>query len=177
MPVVILVIVLLLAMMAFALIMLPVSIVMRYRAGKARRRARGWITSINLFAATLSTLILIGSAAVSNFWIPQAFFYTICGFGVGCLLGLLGLAAARWEATHQTLHYTPNRWLILAITLVVTSRIFYSFWRGWQAWQATLSHKSFLDAVGAAQSMAAGAVVLGYYVVFWAGLRWRLRKY
>ena len=52
----------------------------------------------------------------------------------GCLLGLLGLALTRWEHTPRALHYTPNRWLILIITLVVSARLLYGIWRIWHGW-------------------------------------------
>jgi hypothetical protein len=162
---------------AFALVMLPISLILRYRAGSARRRARGWIVTLNFIAATLSALMLLVTAGFSNLWIPEAFAFTCGGLAVGFTLGLLGLWASRWEATHQALHYTPNRWLILLITLVVTCRIGYSFWRGWHAWRAAFTHESLLDAAGAADAMAAGAMVLGYYVVYWAGLRSRLKRH
>jgi hypothetical protein len=74
------------------------------------------------------------------------------------------------------LHYTPNRWLVLAITLVVTARVLYGFWRAWESWRAGLSEGSWFVAAGVAGSMAAGAVVLGYYLVYWIGVRRRLRR-
>jgi hypothetical protein len=35
---------------------------------------------------------------------------------------------------------------------------------------------AWVAASGAAASMSAGAVVLGYYLVYWAGVRRRLRR-
>jgi hypothetical protein len=84
---------------------------------------------------------------------------------------------SRWEATPGALHYTPNRWLVLAITLSVASRLLYGMWRGWQAWQAGLNGAPWLVASGAAGSLAAGAVVLGYYLIYWLGVRRRLHAH
>jgi hypothetical protein len=89
---------------------------------------------------------------------------------------MIGLLLTRWEAEPGALHYTPNRWLVLAITLVVTARLAYGFWRGWQAWRAGIAGNSWFVASGVAGSMAAGAVVLGYYLVYWMGVRRRVRQ-
>lgn len=175
MPIVVIVGVVLLALVAFMAVMLPLGIVLRFRAGSTRRRAWGWIVSLNLFASAISSTMLLVTAAISNRWIPDAFRYTLTGFAIGFLLGAVGLLLSRWESTHAGLHYTPNRWLILLITLVVTSRILYGFWRAWDAWRTTGGDESWLAASGAAGSMAAGAAVLGYYVIYWAGLSRKVR--
>jgi hypothetical protein len=97
------------------------------------------------------------------------------GFVSGCLLGLVGLALSRWEAAPGSLHYTPNRWLVLGITLVVTARLGFGFWRTWHAWHATPDYGSWLAESGVAGSLAAGAVVLAYYLTYWLGVRRRLQ--
>jgi hypothetical protein len=58
----------------------------------------------------------------------------------------------------------------------VTARLAYGFWRGWQTWRAGVEGASWFAASGAAGSMAAGAVVLGYYLAYWMGVRWRFRQ-
>src|SRR5688572_15140721 len=134
MPVILIAAAVLLMGIAMMAIMLPLSIAMRFRAGTRRRRAWGWIVSANLFAASLSGALLLVTAAIGNRWIPDAFRYTLIGCAAGFALGFLGLATSHWEKTPQGLHYTPNRWLILMLTVVVTARIVYGFWRGWHAW-------------------------------------------
>ena len=64
--------------------------------------------------------------------------------------------------------------LMLLVTLVVTARVVYGFWRSWHAWNAGVD--SWGAAFGIAQSMAAGAVVLGYYLVYWIGVRRQFRR-
>ena len=157
--------------------LLPLSLVQRYRVGTARRPARGWVAALNLVALALSIVIFLFGAAVTSFWVPHAFSYALAGLTAGGVLGLLGLRLTRWERTPQTLHYTPNRLLVLTVTLVVTASLFYGFWRGWQTWQTGLDASSWLAASGAAGSMAAGAVVLGYYLTYWAGVRRRIRRW
>ena len=56
----------------------------------------------------------------------------------------------------------------------VTARIGYGFWRAWHAWQTTAGGSSWLERAGVADSLAAGGVVLGYYLAYFAGLRWKL---
>lgn len=155
--------------------LMPLSILLRYRAGTARRQARGWVATINVLGIAVSAALFLMVAAVTSLWVPKAFTYSLAGLGGGCLLGLVGLLATRWESTPQSVHYTPNRWLVLAITLVVTSRMIYGFWRGWHTWHSRPDDTSLLVAFGAAGSLAAGAVVLGYYLTYWTGV-WRASR-
>jgi hypothetical protein len=156
--------------------LLPLSLVMRYRAGTARRPARTWVATVNLVGVAASAGLFLGAAALTAVWVPDAFRYALMGLAGGVVLGLLGLALTRWEATPRTLHYTPNRWLVLGITLVVTARLAYGCWRGWQSWRWSTDDSSWLASAGVAGSLAAGAVVLGYYLTYWAGVRQRLRR-
>ena len=174
MPLVLLALALLLLLPLFVLL-LPLSLVQRYRAGTARRPARGWVVTLNLLALALSTGIFLATAAMTSLWVPDAFLYTLLGLAAGGVLGLLGLATTRWEATHPSLHFTPNRWLVLALLLVVTSRIVYGFWRSWEAWRSTGA--GWLAEAGVAGSMAAGALVLGYALTYWLGVRALLRRH
>ena len=80
----------------------------------------------------------------------------------------------RWEHAPRALHYTPNRWLILIITLAVSARLLYGIWRIWHGWRTSGSDTSWLTSVGIAGSLALGALMLGYYVAYSAGIWWRL---
>ncbi len=157
--------------------LIPVSLVQRYRMGTSRQRARGWLAAINLVGLTLSCLLFLASAAVTSIWVPNALKYTAAGLGTGCVLGIVGLWLTRWEPGIESLHYTPNRLLVLAVTLVVTARVLYGFWRGWHTWRAGLHDESWFVVAGVAESMAAGAVVLGYYLAYWIGVRRRIRRH
>jgi hypothetical protein len=57
----------------------------------------------------------------------------------------------------------------------VTARVLYGFWRSWHAWSEGLH--SWTAAFGVAGSMGAGAVVLGYYLAYWIGVRRRLKRH
>jgi hypothetical protein len=166
-----------LSIVLLAIVLMPLTLVQRYRVGTMRRAARGWVATVNLVAIVLSIGIFLFSSAITSFWLPGAFSYALAGLLIGCACGLLGLALTRWESSSQSLHYTPNRWLVLIITLVVTGRILYGFWRSWHAWQSGPHGGTWFVASGVAGSLGAGAIVLGYYVVYWAGVRRRLKRH
>jgi hypothetical protein len=155
--------------------LIPLSLIQRVRLGGMRRTARGWVATLNLFSVALSALIFILAAFVTTRWVPSALRYTLAGLAAGCLLGLVGVLLTRWERAGARLYYTPNRWLALIVTLVVTVRVCYGFWRSWEAWQESVNQMAWIARSGLAESMSAGAVVLGYYLVYWTGIRRRIR--
>ena len=154
----------------------PLLLVLRYRAETVRRRGRRWVATVNLVAIGFSAGLFLCVAGITSIWIPDAFRYSVFGLIGGCFLGLLGLILTRWEDTPEALHYTPNRWLILIITLVVTVRLMYGVWRIWHSWSTSGSDTSWLEEAGVAGSLALAAILLGYYVIYSAGLRWRLGR-
>jgi hypothetical protein len=168
--------VVLVAVLLASIALLPLTLVQRYRVGTSRRLARSWLATVNIVGLAVSTMLLLSGAAVTNVWVPGAFAYTLAGLAAGSVLGLVGLATTRWEAAGASLHYTPNRWLVLAITLAVTLRIAYGFWRSWTSWRSGLTGGPWLVESGAAGALAAGALVLGYYLAYWIGVRRRARQ-
>ena len=154
----------------------PLLLFLRYRAGKSRRKARSWVAIINLVSFVLSAGLFIWIAAITNFWIPKAFGYSLLGLISGCLLGFAGLTATRWEKTPDAVHYTPNRWLVLLVTLAVGARMAYGLWRIWHAWHITGHDSSWLAAAGIPGSMAVGALVIGYYLAYSVGVAGKLRN-
>ena len=159
------------------IVLIPVGIVRRYQVGTSRQRARGWVAALNLFGLGLSAIIFLTAAALTSLWVPETLGYTAAGLAGGCALGLLGLWLTRWEPGLDALHYTPNRALVLALTLIVTARILYGFWRSYESWRAGLSGDAWFVEAGVAGAMAAGAVVLGYYLTYWLGVRRRLKRH
>lgn len=155
----------------------PLMIVQRFRAGTARRPGRGWVATLNLFAILLSLGVFTFAAALTTFWVPRAFSYSLLGLLAGGVLGALGLALTRWERGGGALHYTPNRWLVLLITVAVAVRLLYGFARAWNAWSAEAVGSSWVAAAGIEQSMAVGAGVLGYYAIYAIGVWWRVRRH
>jgi hypothetical protein len=157
--------------------LIPLSIIQRFRVGTRRRQAREWVAMLNVIAVAFSAVLFVTGAFITSRWIPEALTYTLAGFGAGCVLGVLGIGFTRWEYAGRRLQYTPNRWLVLTITLVVAARVLYGFWRTWEAWRASVETMAWVAASGIAASMSAGAVALGYYLIFWTGVRRRIRRH
>jgi len=169
---------LLLVLVVLAVIaLIPISIIQRYRMGVSRQRARGWLIGFNLAGLTLSVVLFLVSATFTTIWVPGALTYTAGGLATGAALGIVGLWVTRWEPGLDALHFTPARWLVLGITLVVTARLLYGFWRAVNTWRLGAEGESWIAQSGVAGSMAAGAVVLGYYLAYWIGVRSRFRKH
>jgi hypothetical protein len=158
-------------------ILMPLSLVQRYRVGTSRRRVRGWLALANIAAMAFAVVFFLTVTAAVGLWVPGAFTSSLAGLAAGAVLALLGLWLTRWEPTTQGLHFTPNRWLVLGITLLVTARILYGLWRAWHAWRLGLDDGTWFAAAGVAGSFAAGALVLGYYLTYWVGVRRRLAWY
>jgi hypothetical protein len=164
---------LIVAAFVFAVVMLPFALVFRYRYGTRRRRARVWVATLNAGSLAISATMVLISAAITTRYVPASFSFATFGLACGATLGLVGLVLTRWERDGPSLFYTPSRLLVLAVTLVVTARIAYGFWRGWHTWRAAQEGTSWIAAIGIPGSLAAGAVVIGYYLVYWAGVRSR----
>ena len=155
---------------------MPLLLVLRYRDGTARRLGRRWVTTVNLVSLIFSAVPFLWFASITALWVPNAFSYSLAGLTAGGFLGLLGLILTRWEPAPRAIYYTPNRWLVLVITLAVTARLLYGVWRIWSAWRKSGANDLWIGAAGVSGSMGVGAVVLGYYLIYYAGVRWRLRK-
>ena len=158
------------------IILIPVSLMLRIRRGTMRRQARGWVVTANAIAITFSTAMFLIGALITSRWVPDALRYALGGLSIGAALGLVGFAFTRWESSRGVVHYTPNRWLVLIVTIVVAARIFYGVWRVWAAWQAGTEAIGTVAASGVQMSLAAGAVVLGYYLIYWIAVHRRLRS-
>jgi hypothetical protein len=153
--------------------LMPIGLIQRYRAGTARRVARGWVANLNIAALSFSVVLFVGGAAITRFWVPRALSYSLIGLAFGSLVGLAGLALTRWEHTAGKLHYTSNRFLVLVITLVVTGRLAYG---GWRLWQGGSANGAYLVESGVPGSLAAGALVLGYSLTYWIGVSRQARR-
>jgi hypothetical protein len=167
---------LLLALPLIVALMMPFILLQRYRAGTTRRLARPWLAKLNVIAMIFSAGFFLLTAAISSFWIANAVQAAAIGLGIGCALGMVGVWVSRWEATPRDLHYTPNRWLVLFITLAVTARVAYGLWRAWMTVRAD-PNQSFMGAFGVAESLGVAAVVIGYYLAYGVGLQRRISRW
>lgn len=166
---------LVLALFALWLVLLPLSLCARYRGGRARRRAQGWVVRGNAWLVAVSVPIFILSSWISTRWVPDALHDALIGLLAGALLGILSLWLTRFERDGQALWYTPNRWLVLALTILVAMRILAGLWVGWRhlASHAPSALAAWLDA-GAWAAIA--GLFLGYGVAYLWGLRARLPR-
>jgi hypothetical protein len=156
--------------------LIPFSLIQRYRVSTSRQRARGWLISLNLAGLGASTLMFLVGAGFTGIWVPNALPYSLAGLAAGVAIGSVGLLVTKWETEADGLYYTPSRLLVLGIMLIVSARIAYGFWRAIHVWNTVGIGDGWLGAAGIADSMAAGAIVLGYYLAYWLGVRRRMRR-
>jgi hypothetical protein len=168
MPALLLVPLLVLGLVALWAVLLPFLLYARYRNGKARRRAQGWVIRANAWLLAFSVPVLLLTAWISSYWFGAALVEASAGLLLGALLGMLSLWLTRFEPDPTGFHFTPNRWLVLLLTALVAARIVAGLVL---AWQGNTSPLSLLDA-GAL--MAIGGVFLGYALAYTWGLRARL---
>lgn len=164
---------LIVAAFVFAVVMVPFALLFRYRLGTRRQRARVWVATINAASLAISAVIFLVSAAFASRVVPDSFPFAAAGLAAGGVVGLLGLMLTRWERDGAVIFFTPSRLLVLAVTLVVVLRIAYGFWRGWQTMMSAQDGASWIGAIGLPGSLAAGAVIIGYYLAYWTGVRSR----
>ena len=173
MPLLLLLPLLIVALVVLWLLLLPLALWQRYRTGRARRRAVPWVAGLNAWSLLVSALVFVFSAWLAGYWINAALPHAAAGLAAGLGLGFVGLALTRFEATQRGLYYTPNRWLVLALTLVVAARIAYGLFRMEQAWAAD-AHAAWLTQQGSV--LAVGGLLLGHYLGYAWGLRRRIRQ-
>src|SRR6266536_1488529 len=117
--------IILFALLLFVLLALAgvilLSLALRYRAGTARRQARRWVASLNVWMTSFSAVLFVSFTFLLSFWIGSAFRFALIGMGFGAILALLGLAMTRWESQPEGLFYTPSRWLALIVTLAIAA--------------------------------------------------------
>ena len=173
MPVLLLLLVLPLVLIA----LMPLILFQRYRLGSARRQARPWMATVNLALTTVSVVLFLTVAALTAIWVPHAFRGAALGVLIGLSLGVLGLLLTRWEPAPGTFHYTPNRWLVLLVTFMISARVLYGFWRSWKAAEAGIYGTDMVLAFGIPESLAVGGAVIGYYLAYAVGVRRRLGRW
>lgn len=155
------------------------SMALRYRAGTARRQGRRWAVTMNVWITSVSALLFLFFTFLASFWLGPSLRFALAGMAVGGLLGLLGLALARWESQPEGLFYTPSRWFALLITFAITARFGYSWWRVTHrsAISAPTEQNWLANASGTQLSLAVAAGLIGYYLIFAFGVRLNLMRH
>ncbi len=163
-------------LLVLPVVLLPLSIVQRYRVGTARRPARAWVATLNVVGFGVSGVIALAVATLTSIWVPRALTWVAVALVVGILLGVIGLLFSRWETQAGILYFTPNRLLVTALTTLVLLRLLYGLWRSWHAWSTWGGQDGWIASAGVAGSLAAGALLVGYGAGFWTGVRWRIAR-
>jgi hypothetical protein len=168
-----------LALLVFVLLALAgvvlLSLAVRYRAGTARRQARRWVASLNVWVTSFSALFFLSFTLLLSFWVGSAFRFALIGMAFGGILGLVGLAMTRWESQPEGLFYTPSRWLALLVTLAIAGRFVYGWWRATHYGSPFSGDQHWLIAASGTQlSVAVAAGLIAYYLVYSIGVRLRM---
>jgi hypothetical protein len=171
-----------LALLVFVLLALAgvvlLSLAVRYRAGTARRQARRWVASLNVWVTSFSVLFFLSFTLLLSFWVGSAFRFALIGMAFGGILGLVGLAMTRWESQPEGLFYTPSRWLALLVTLTIAARFVYGWWRATYSGSPSSGDQHWLIAASGTQlSVAVAAGLIAYYLVYSIGVRLRVTRH
>jgi hypothetical protein len=172
MPLLLLLPLLLLAVATLWALLLPVSLWLRYRNGRARRRAQGWGIRLNAWLLLASTVGFLLTAAIAAHWREDALRDGGLGLLAGVAVGIVGLWLTRFERDAEGFHYTPNRWLVLALTVAVAARLVLGLVATWNATFGTATVPGGAWHAGGLWALA--GLLLGYWLATTWGLRARL---
>lgn len=169
------------ALLLFVLLALAgvilLSLALRYRAGTARRQARRWVASMNVWMTSFSAVFFLSFTVLLSFWVGSAFRFALTGMGVGAILGLVGLALTYWESRSEGLFYTPSRWVAFIIVFAIAARVAYGWWRATHSGSnATANQHWLITASGMQLSLAVAAGLIGYYLVYSIGVRVKIMR-
>ena len=156
-------------------VLLPLSLWQRYRYGRARRLARGWVLLINAWGLLLSVAVFLIATAVSLVWWPDSLMHAGLGLALGAALGVAGLGLTRWEVAPQGVFYQPNAWLVLALLVVVAARIALGFFQLARYWQSDAS-PALAAWAGHGSLVGVAGLLLGYYLAYAWGVKWRVAR-
>ena len=174
--------IILFALLLFVLLALGgvilLSLALRYRAGTARRQARRWAASLNVWITSFSAAFFVSFRFLLSFWIDSAFRFALIGMGFGSILGLLGLVITRWETQSEGFFYTPSRWLAILITLAIAARFIYGWWHATHSGSSVPDDQHWLmTASGTQLSLAVAAGLIGYYLVYSIGVHLQVARH
>jgi hypothetical protein len=159
-----------LLLLALWLLLWPLLLWARYRNGKARRRVQGWVVRVNAWLLAASVPMFVLGAWITSHWFPDALWESAAGLGAGVVLGSLSLWLTRFEHDERGYYYTPNRWLVLALTGLLALRILLGIIVSVSRFGAPhIGALGLLDA-GALGSIA--GLFLGYGLAYTWGLRY-----
>src|SRR5437899_13029648 len=83
--------IILFALLLFVLLALAgvilLSLALRYRAGTARRQARPWVASLNMWMTSFSAVFFLSFTFLLASWFGSAFGFALTGMCFGCIFG------------------------------------------------------------------------------------------
>lgn len=166
----------LVAVLALGLVLLPLSLWQRYRVAGMRRRAHGWVLALAAWSSLASTVLFAVFVAIAGLFWPGAWAYAALAWPAGVALALLGHALTRFEATPAGLYYRSSRAVALLLVLLVAVRVGAGLVQAFRAavlgvpWPESgwLSHAGLL---------AMASLLLGYAAAQAFALRHRLRRF
>jgi hypothetical protein len=171
--------------LAWALL-LPLSLRARYRNGRARRRLVGWAIRVNAGLLGVSALVYLLSAWIASHWFADALRDAALGLVLGLAVGALGVALTRFERDAAGDWFTPNRWVVLGLTMLIAARILVGLWlsaRGGADLLSAGARPAQPDAWLRADDwlrgggwLGIGGMLLGYPLAYAIGLRARLPR-
>ena len=171
MPLLLLLPLLVAGLFALWVLLLPLSILQRYRHGRARRRVQPWAVRVNAWLLLASALVFLAVATALGQCVANALRDAGIGLAIGAVVGVLGLRLDRFERTSQGMFRTPNRWLVLGVSLLLAARIALGLWLAW-ADGTQVGAIAWLTRGGL---LGVGGVLLGYACATAWGLRDRVR--
>src|SRR5438093_9307163 len=85
--------IILFALLVFVLLALAgvilLSLALRYRTGTARRQARRWAASLNVWVTSFSAVFFLCFILLLSFWVGSAFRFALFGMCCGAILAFL----------------------------------------------------------------------------------------
>jgi small-conductance mechanosensitive channel len=175
MPLLLLIPLIALAVFTLWVVLLPFSLWARYAHGRARRRAVGWIVRSNAWLLAVSVPVFLASAWMAGRWVDDALRDGTIGLALGIVIGIVSSWSTRFEPRPAGLYYTPNRWLILGLTILVALRLLAGWLGAWRSvsGEGLPASAAWMETGGVA---GIGGVLIGYALAYAWGLRARLKK-
>lgn len=173
MPLLLLLPLLLAAAFALWVLLLPWSLLQRYRRGRARRRLQPWVVRVNAWGLPLTAALFLAGAWLLGHWLQPALREAAIGLLAGGLAGMVGLWLGRFEWASGRLYFTPRRWFALLVSGLLALRIALGLWLAMASGEAIgMVWEGLLDRSGL---FLVGGVLLGIGMVSNWGWLLRLR--
>jgi hypothetical protein len=133
----------------------------------------------NRIIVRLAILAAVGTAMlIISFHSMSVFTGAVGGLLIGSALAVLGLRLTKWHNEADGLHYEPNPYLGIALTMLLVGRLIYRLMIVVPAAQAPLAPNADPFASLHQSPFTLGIVMLtiGYYLIYSAGVLWESRR-